>query len=173
MSDERGRPYQGNGVAVFYDVERCVHFAECVRGLPTVFDTSRRPWIQADAEDAEIVAEVIRRCPSGALQYALDGGPVEEPVHPTTVTRTDWGPIVLRGDLRLVTAAPRRAERDPDGHLRLWPDGALPALRRHLPPRVAAAHASQRHTRSSGTAPPYGGTGSGPVEATPGGPRTY
>jgi CDGSH-type Zn-finger protein len=33
---------------VFYDRGRCRHYAECVRGLPQVFDPTRRPWIRGD-----------------------------------------------------------------------------------------------------------------------------
>jgi hypothetical protein len=41
--------------------------AECVRGMPAVFDPAKRPWIAPDAADAETLAAVIRRCPTGAL----------------------------------------------------------------------------------------------------------
>jgi uncharacterized Fe-S cluster protein YjdI len=40
------RAYTAPGVRVFYDKGRCLHFAECVRGLPQVFDVGKRPWIQ-------------------------------------------------------------------------------------------------------------------------------
>jgi uncharacterized Fe-S cluster protein YjdI len=61
------RPYTTPGVRVFYDRGRCLHFAECVRGLPEVFDVKKRPWIQPQNASTEQVAEVVRRCPSGAL----------------------------------------------------------------------------------------------------------
>jgi uncharacterized Fe-S cluster protein YjdI len=39
-----------------------------VKGLPAVFDTQRRPWIEPDnAGAAEVIAQVAR-CPSGALR---------------------------------------------------------------------------------------------------------
>ena len=41
-----GRPYAAPEVIVFYDRGRCRHYAECVRGLPQVFDPTRRPWLQ-------------------------------------------------------------------------------------------------------------------------------
>lgn len=44
-----------------------IHAAECVRGLPQVFGTSRKPWVQPEQA-------------SGALQYErLDGGD-QEPI---------------------------------------------------------------------------------------------
>src|SRR4029450_8309249 len=54
----RGRAYAAPEVTVFYDRGRCRHYAECIRGLPQVFDPTRRPWIRADLADAQAVADV-------------------------------------------------------------------------------------------------------------------
>lgn len=67
MSDAKA--YEGKEVTVTFDAEVCQHAAECVSGLPQVFDTKKRPWINPDGADAEAVREQVRRCPSGALQY--------------------------------------------------------------------------------------------------------
>ncbi|MFG2191892.1 (4Fe-4S)-binding protein [Streptomyces sp. NPDC048639] len=96
-----GKAYRGEGVTVHYDAGRCVHFAECVRGLPEVFDPRRRPWILAAHAPAARVAEVVRRCPSGALHYVLDDGPAERPETPTAVRAAEEGPLLVRGDLRI------------------------------------------------------------------------
>lgn len=96
------RDYHGEQITVHYDVERCRHIGECVRGDPLVFDPGRRPWILADADpDAEHVAEVVRRCPTGALHYTLKDGPAETPDPRTTVTVVPDGPLLVRGDLRI------------------------------------------------------------------------
>ncbi|MGW6705416.1 (4Fe-4S)-binding protein [Streptomyces sp. NPDC054956] len=103
------KAYPGEQVTVTYEIRRCLHAAECVRGLPTVFDLAQQPWVQPDGDDPERVAEVIRRCPSGALQYLLADGPAEEPDRPTSVVRSPAGQLVLRGDLSVAT---------PDGAVR-------------------------------------------------------
>ena len=96
------RAYGGTGITVLYDATRCRHVAECVRSLPRVFDPGRRPWILVDNEpDAELLAAVVRRCPTGALHYALDDGPAEVPDPVTTVTAVPDGPLLVRGDLSL------------------------------------------------------------------------
>jgi uncharacterized Fe-S cluster protein YjdI len=64
-----GKAYVGKDITVYYDANVCIHAAECVRGAHSVFNTQARPWIKPDAEPADLVAEVIGRCPSGALQY--------------------------------------------------------------------------------------------------------
>jgi uncharacterized Fe-S cluster protein YjdI len=97
-------------VTVFYDTGRCLHFAECVRGLPEAFDARKRPWIQPENASAEDVAEVVRRCPSGALHYTLEEGPPEEPEQPTRVGFVANGPINLRGDLSIDVPAGRMRE---------------------------------------------------------------
>ena len=80
---------------MFYDRGRCRHYAECVRGLPQVFDPTRRPWIRADLADADTVAEVVRRCPTGALHYRLLAEKPEEPPRPTTITPDHRGPLLV------------------------------------------------------------------------------
>lgn len=64
----------GEGVTVFYDARRCLHVAGCVRGLPNVFDPDARPRIRPGNAPAESVADVVRRCPTGALRDALADG---------------------------------------------------------------------------------------------------
>jgi uncharacterized Fe-S cluster protein YjdI len=60
--------YAGVDVDVSFDPEVCEHAGECVRGLPAVFDTKRRPWILPDAAPAADVVAQVARCPSGALR---------------------------------------------------------------------------------------------------------
>lgn len=62
------KTYAGKDVDVSFDPEVCAHAAECVKGLPAVFDTKARPWIQPDGAPADQVVEVVGRCPSGALR---------------------------------------------------------------------------------------------------------
>ena len=68
-----------------------------------MFATDKRPWIQPDNADALEVAEVVRRCPTGALHYALAGN--EETGDATTqITPRPDGPLMIRG--RLETGTP-------------------------------------------------------------------
>jgi uncharacterized Fe-S cluster protein YjdI/CDGSH-type Zn-finger protein len=101
LAISHARAYTAPGVTVYYDRGRCLHFAECVRGLPEVFDVKKRPWIQPENASAERVAEVVRRCPSGALHYRLKDGLPEQPERPSRVEFVANGPINLRGDLSI------------------------------------------------------------------------
>jgi len=48
---------------------RVYPFGVCVRGLPDVFDIKRKRWIRPELQPADVVAEQVMRCPSGALQF--------------------------------------------------------------------------------------------------------
>ena len=110
LAISHAKAYGASGVTVYYDRGRCLHFAECVRGLPEVFDVKKRPWIQPQNASAEQVTEVVRRCPSGALHYRLKEGSPEEPEQPTRVELVTNGPINLRGDLSIDVSAGRMRE---------------------------------------------------------------
>ncbi|MFD9428269.1 MULTISPECIES: (4Fe-4S)-binding protein [unclassified Streptomyces] len=105
------RSYDGEGITVSYDAHRCLHAAECVHGLPTVFEVGRKPWIMPANASADEVADVIHRCPSGALQYhRTDGLPDEVPDAPTHVSLHADGVLHLRGDLEIDTLEGARRE---------------------------------------------------------------
>ncbi|MFJ9623298.1 (4Fe-4S)-binding protein [Streptomyces sp. NPDC101181] len=104
MSGEsRRKAYHTETITVTFEAGRCLHAAECVRGLPEVFDPEKRPWIRPDQASADDLAEVVRRCPSGALKYAFEDGRREDPDRPTTITRGPTGQLTLRGELRVDT----------------------------------------------------------------------
>lgn len=67
--------YETPAIVVTFDPNVCRHTAVCLRGLPAVFDVSRRDWVRPDAADADAVEAQVKRCPSGALQCRRkDGG---------------------------------------------------------------------------------------------------
>ena len=68
---KRVQVYETPGITVTFDPNVCTHSAKCVRGLPAVFDVSRRRWIQPELATPEQVAAQVARCPSGALQYTM------------------------------------------------------------------------------------------------------
>jgi uncharacterized Fe-S cluster protein YjdI len=97
------RTYTGAHIDVTFDRSLCIHAAKCVRGLPAVFDTQRKPWILPDAADAEAIAAIVRQCPTGALGYGPgeqdQGAAPEVPDQPATVDASPGHPLFLRGDL--------------------------------------------------------------------------
>ncbi|QZP39330.1 CDGSH iron-sulfur domain-containing protein [Halobaculum magnesiiphilum] len=96
--------YSGDEIEVSYDVNRCIHARECVRGLPGVFDPDKRPWIEPDNADVDDLSDVIVDCPTGALQFErTDGGPDEPIPDENVIIVAPDGPLYLRGDIEIVT----------------------------------------------------------------------
>jgi CDGSH-type Zn-finger protein/uncharacterized Fe-S cluster protein YjdI len=107
MSDpDKLHAFESQGIRVTWSKARCIHSAECVRGLPRVFQPGSRPWVKPDAGEAQRIAEVIERCPTGALHYQrLDGGRAEQPADKNTVTPEPDGPLWVRGRIEILDGA--------------------------------------------------------------------
>ena len=55
-----------NDMLIFpYDPAICIYAGECMRGLPSVFDVSKKPWID-EAHRWRATIEQVNRSPSGA-----------------------------------------------------------------------------------------------------------
>jgi CDGSH-type Zn-finger protein/uncharacterized Fe-S cluster protein YjdI len=94
--------YKGPGVSVQFNASRCIHAAECVHGLPTVFDPQARPWIQPGKATSDEVVAVVARCPTGALQATYEDGRAAETVSPRNELHiVADGPHHLRGDIEV------------------------------------------------------------------------
>jgi uncharacterized Fe-S cluster protein YjdI len=65
-------------MSVTWSRRRCIHAAECVMRLPTVFEPGRRPWVDVSQASEDAIARVVSRCPTGALHYARVGGGTPE-----------------------------------------------------------------------------------------------
>ncbi len=94
-----GKAYSSPEMTVYFDSSRCIHAAECVRGLPEVFDVKARPWIRPNHASSEQLMGVISRCPSGALQFENASGIAEIPATPTNFRFLPDGRLEVRGDL--------------------------------------------------------------------------
>ncbi len=104
--------YAGDGFEVTYDPAVCAHAGECARGLPEVFDAEAKPWIRPERAPAARIAEVVARCPSGALKFAARSAaapkaPEAQPLRSTVSLKPD-GPLLLSGDFEI---------RAPDGRV--------------------------------------------------------
>ncbi len=99
---DRLTTYKGKDIDVIFSVYRCIHVSACVDNLHSVFDTSRRPWIDADGATADQVAEVCLICPTGALHFERhDGGFVEKIPSRNTIIVSKNGPLYFLGNIVL------------------------------------------------------------------------
>lgn len=65
------RDYESNELIVHWDSSKCTHSARCVKGLPQVFNLQKHPWIDVNAATADVLADQVAQCPSGALTTTL------------------------------------------------------------------------------------------------------
>ena len=100
--EEKRIKYKSDDITVSFAPEVCIHAAECVKGLPSVFDTSKKPWVNVVGGTPDEIIDVIDRCPSGALKYELiDFEPKVEEVkmEKTKITVMPNGPLMVEGNL--------------------------------------------------------------------------
>lgn len=95
--------YDGKDILVTFSKIRCSHVGKCIHGLPKVFMEIRRPWIMPDLASADKVADIVLKCPTGALHYdRKDGGPQEEIPTENRIILDRNGPLYLHGNLEII-----------------------------------------------------------------------
>lgn len=105
--------YRGSGLVVSYNAKRCIHAAECVKGLPEVFDPKARPWVHPEKAEAGRIVAVVSRCPTGALAATYEGGKSAEEVPGVNEAHlTADGPLHLRGNLEVYDGSGRLLARE-------------------------------------------------------------
>lgn len=103
IKDKR-RNYPGKEITVHDNRKICSHAAECVNNLSSVFKLGSRPWINPDASKMNDIIDVVRRCPSGALSYSIDGVEYRDPEEQRNpiVTVLKNGPYHITGGIELI-----------------------------------------------------------------------
>ena len=94
--------FEGENIDTDWDGRLCIHIGECTRAKGELFKNGRDPWGEPDRAEPDHVAEVVRRCPTGALTYRRkDGGGAEVAPTTNTVVVANNGPLYLSGDLAI------------------------------------------------------------------------
>jgi CDGSH-type Zn-finger protein len=94
--------YRGKRITIFDNRGICSHAGYCSDGLKSVFRYGAEPWIDPDGAAVEEIIATVRKCPSGALSYALDGVEAEPPARAPKVVVTDDGPYAVSGGIELM-----------------------------------------------------------------------
>jgi uncharacterized Fe-S cluster protein YjdI len=95
--DAAAREYATDEIVVEWWPTLCFHSESCVRALPRVFDSSRRPWVDVGAASADEIEAAVRLCPSGALRTRRVGAPDASLAHAAEVRVQPDGPLLVRG----------------------------------------------------------------------------
>jgi uncharacterized Fe-S cluster protein YjdI len=122
-----GRRYKNDDITVYWKPSACIHASYCYRELIEVFDPSRRPWVDMNGSSTERIIEVVNLCPTEALVWKWNDDKKNESVdndqlnhvkfrrpelmdaveakseeHPVSVKVMVDGPLVLKGNFKLV-----------------------------------------------------------------------
>ncbi|TDB65972.1 (4Fe-4S)-binding protein [Arundinibacter roseus] len=101
------KEYDNGEIVVVWQPSKCIHSANCFRGLPAVFDPLKRPWVNIHGSDTENIVAQVSRCPSGALSYMrkdAEPEPERTATNSTTVEVLPKGPLLVHGDLTIITS---------------------------------------------------------------------
>lgn len=103
---DRRDTYTREELTVFDNRGICQHAGFCTDALPEVFRIHAEPFVDLEGADKAAVIEAVRRCPSGALSYALGGVEHRDQERQPTITVSKDGPYRITGGIQL-TDEPR------------------------------------------------------------------
>jgi CDGSH-type Zn-finger protein len=101
-SKDKRDTYTGAGITIHDNRGICAHAGRCTDGLAAVFRLGEEPWVHPGAADAEKIIETVRRCPSGALSYSVEGVEHRDQDREPAITVAENGPYVVTGGPDLV-----------------------------------------------------------------------
>ena len=93
--------YKGKKITIHDDRGICSHAGFCTDGLPKVFQMGVEPWINPDAENVGKIIQTIKKCPSGALSYSIDGVLYNKYSEHPEIQITEDGPYFIKGSIEL------------------------------------------------------------------------
>ena len=79
----------------------CQHAGFCSDALPAVFRAGKEPFVDPTAADADTIVAQIRKCPSGALSYSLDGVEHRDQDRDPAIDVSKNGPYRIIGGVEL------------------------------------------------------------------------
>ncbi len=107
---DRRDNYVGKKVTIHDNRGICSHVGYCTDNLPSVFRLGTEPWIDPDAAAMDEIIATIKKCPSGALSYSVDGVEHRDQERDPLVTALKNGPYLVIGGIEVAGHAGRAEE---------------------------------------------------------------
>ena len=79
----------------------CQHSGFCTDGLPAVFRVGKEPFVDPTGADADTIVAQVRKCPSGALSYSIDGVEHRDQAREPAIEVSKNGPYRITGSVEL------------------------------------------------------------------------
>ena len=61
------KEYSNGEITVIWQSGKCIHSANCVKNLSSVFQPKEQPWIKMNNGTTNDILQTVAKCPSGAL----------------------------------------------------------------------------------------------------------
>lgn len=103
-SNDKLDSYRGRGITIHDNRSICAHAAHCTDSLAAVFKYGSEPWIDPNGAAAGAIVEAIRKCPSGALSFSIEGAAPAPEAREPAITVTKDGPYAIVGGVELIGA---------------------------------------------------------------------
>ena len=99
------KKYSNDEMTIVWQPGKCIHSGICTKTLPNVYKPKEKPWITIEnASTAELIDQV-KKCPSGALSYFMNGEENKEAISmETKVEVMENGPLLVYGTLQVTDA---------------------------------------------------------------------
>ena len=104
--DQITKHYTKGDRTIVWKPDQCTHSRLCWTGLKDVFDPRKRPWVNMDGAEADLIMQQVAKCPSGALSYVLHTAETTTEGAGETTTETTTavevaknGPLMVYGNL--------------------------------------------------------------------------
>jgi CDGSH-type Zn-finger protein len=94
--------YTGKTITIHDNRGICAHAGRCTDNLASVFKLKQEPWIDPDGATADEIIATIKKCPSGALSYSIEGKEHRDQDREPMVTVTKNGPYALTGGVEVL-----------------------------------------------------------------------
>jgi CDGSH-type Zn-finger protein len=93
--------YEGKEITIVFDRYLCMGAGYCGE-LEAVFGTHDAPKYEPDAAPVDEIVATIKKCPSGALSYILDGKEYKDYFETTRIVVEQDGPYNCEGEITLI-----------------------------------------------------------------------
>jgi len=90
--------FSNGEITIFWKPELCIHSANCLISLPSVFNTKKRLWINIHGTNSLDIMKVVDRCPSRALTYLKSSKLVTSKLKKTVKNKLPYARIQLIKD---------------------------------------------------------------------------
>ena len=97
------KEYSNGELTIVWKPKTCIHSGECVKALPKVYNPTEKPWIKIENATTNELKAQIKKCPSGALSYYINGEEnIETESMETKVEIMENGPLLVHGTLKII-----------------------------------------------------------------------